>query len=295
MGDYMNAENSIVHEKSMFAMNGWLALFVNFLFVGFAFISFISGGLAVILGVVSAVVAFIMLFGYFILQPNEGTVSTFFGKYSGSFKEDGFYWTNPLYSKNKISLKISNYNSAILKVNDKRGNPIEIGSVISWYVAETAQALFTVEDYHQFLVNQSESAIREVATSYAYDHIKEEDGEMTLRGNLVDISRILQKSIQEHVKKAGIVVSEAKIVHLAYAQEIAQAMLRRQQAEAVVAARQRIVEGAVTMTESAINQLKEHNILEMTQQTKEALVINMMTVLVGEGDAQPMIPLSQGK
>lgn len=237
-------------------------------------------------------IALISLNGFFILQPNQGAVATFFGEYSGSALEAGFFFSNPFYSLRKVSLKTDNYNSQSLKVNDKRGNPIEIGAVVSWRVSDAAQATLMVEDYAAFLVNQSESAIREVATQYAYDHIEPDSREKTLRGDIAEISAILRRSIQEHASHAGIEILEAKIIHLAYAPEIAHAMLRRQQAEAVVSARQKIVEGAVKMTDHAIRDLQELGVVNMDQDTRSALAVNLMTVLVGDSEASPVIPLS---
>jgi regulator of protease activity HflC (stomatin/prohibitin superfamily) len=252
-----NQNATSIHEKNMFVISGMAGLFIELTLLSLSGILLFLNGIGIFFGGLTLLISFIMTAGFFILHPNEVIISTFFRTYSGSYKENGFYWTNPFYSKDKISLKISNYNSSILKVNDKRGNPIEISVVISWFVQETAFAKFAVEDYVKFLINQSESAIREVTTSYSYDHIEDESSEMTLRGNMSDIAQKLKESIQSHVTSAGIVIVEAKIVHLAYAPEIAQSMLRRQQAEAVVAARKTIVEGAVTMTENALKQLKD--------------------------------------
>lgn len=281
-------------DKPLPYASGWLAL-LAFAILGYIAYELFASGSWILGGALGASLLF-LLSGFFILQPNQGMVATFFGNYSGSALEPGFFYTNPLYSTEKISLKTDNYNSQSLKVNDKRGNPIEIGAVVSWRVSDAARATFMVEDYEAFLVNQSESAIREVATRYPYDHLRSgEDGESaekTLRGDIAEISGILRRAIQEHAEMAGIEILEAKIIHLAYAPEIAQAMLRRQQAEAVVSARERIVEGAVKMTEQAVRDLGANGLLSMDESAKSALAINLMTVLVADSGASPVLPMA---
>jgi regulator of protease activity HflC (stomatin/prohibitin superfamily) len=230
-----------------------------------------------------------MFGGYFTLQPNEARALVLFGSYRGTVRESGFHWTNPLNQKLPISLRIRNFECQKLKVNDKRGNPIEIAAVVVWRVADTAQALFDVDNYENFVAVQSESAIRHVATVYPYDHAEGGDEEITLRGNVEEISEALRAELQERLAKAGVVVEEARLTHLAYAAEIAGAMLRRQQAEAVIAARQKIVQGAVSMVEMALKELSERKVVELDDERKAAMVGNLLVVLCGEAEAQPIV------
>ena len=219
--------------------------------------------------------------GLFTLEPNQAAVMIFFGSYVGTVCESGFFWVNPFYSRTKISLRINNWNTPILKVNDERGNPIEIAAVIAWRVQNTARAIFDVESTQNYLQIQSESAIRQVASSHAYDDT-EGGYRKSLRTDLDAIAALLRESIQQHVEVAGIVIEEAKIAHLAYAPEIANAMLRRQQAEAVVMARQKLVDGAVGMVEVALKNLEDKKIVSLTSDQRAVLVTNMMTVLLSE-------------
>lgn len=219
--------------------------------------------------------------------PNQGRVLQLFGKYVGTERNLGLRWANPLYSKTKISLKIRNFESSRIKVNDLIGNPIEIASVIVWRVVDTAEAIFEVDDYIEFVAIQSEAAIRNMATSYPYDD-HEEPG-ITIRGSASEIAEILRNEVQERLGKAGVEVLEARISHLAYAPEIASAMLQRQQATAIVAARHKIVEGAVGMVESALEKLSEKNIVELDEERKAAMVSNLLVVLCGDKSAQPVV------
>lgn len=240
----------------------------------------------IVLGIVS-VVWFICWFGFFTLQPNLSAVLILFGKYHGTTQSSGFHWANPLLIKKKISLRAHNLNGEKLKVNDKRGNPIEIAAVIVWRVTDTARAAFDVEDYADYIHVQSESALRHLAMAYSYDTF--EGDEQTLRGSVDEVSEALQKEVQDRVSRAGVMVEEARISHLAYAAEIASAMLQRQQADAIVAARQRIVEGAVGMVEMALEKLSDHKIVDLDEERKAAMVSNLLVVLCGDKAAHPVI------
>lgn len=225
--------------------------------------------------------------GLFTLQPNEARVLILFGSYKGTVRESGFHWTNPFNRKLKISLRARNFQSERLKVNDKRGNPIEIACVVVWQVADTAQAIFDVDAYNDYVRVQSESAVRHLATSYAYDH--GEENELTLRGGGDEVQHDLQNELQDRLGKAGVLVEEARITHLAYAPEIANAMLRRQQAEAVIAARQKIVHGAVSMVDMALRELAEKSVVQLDDERKASMVSNLMVVLCGENEVHPII------
>jgi regulator of protease activity HflC (stomatin/prohibitin superfamily) len=225
--------------------------------------------------------------GLFVVNPNEGKLLQFFGDYVGTVKTPGLRWANPLYSKKRVSLRVRNFESAKLKVNDHEGNPIEIAAVVVWRVVDTAEALFQVDDYQNFVKVQTEAAVRNLATSYSYD--AHEEGQMSLRGNTLEVAEHLKKEIQDRLAKAGVEVMEARISHLAYAPEIAQAMLQRQQAGAIIAARSRIVEGAVGMVEMALDQLSRREILELDNERRAAMVSNLLVVLCGERATQPVI------
>lgn len=225
--------------------------------------------------------------GLFMVNPNEGRVLQLFGKYAGTAKNDGLRWANPLYSKKKISLRVRNFETSRLKVNDIDGNPIEIGAIVVWRVVDTAEATFQVDRYEEFVKIQSESAVRNLATQHPYD--SHSDQKVSLRGHTPVISKQLRDEIQERLNQAGVEVMEARISHLAYAPEIAEAMLRRQQAGAVVAARQLIVEGAVGMVEMALEQLSAKKIIELDHERKAAMVSNLLVVLCGESSSQPVI------
>jgi regulator of protease activity HflC (stomatin/prohibitin superfamily) len=235
-----------------------------------------------------AILLDVLLFmGLFVVNPNEGRVLQLFGDYVGTVKKPGLRWANPLYTKRRISQRVRNFESARLKVNDRDGNPIEIAAVVVWRVVDTAEAVFQVDDYQNFVKVQTEAAVRNLATSYTYDtHL---DGEMSLRGNTAEVAEHLKKEIQERLATAGVEVIEARISHLAYAPEIAQAMLQRQQAGAIIAARQRIVEGAVGMVEMALDLLSKREILEFDNERKAAMVSNLLVVLCGERATQPVI------
>jgi regulator of protease activity HflC (stomatin/prohibitin superfamily) len=272
-----------------------------------------------VVGILMEILGVIMSVGFFTLQPNEARVLILFGAYRGTVRESGFHWGNPFYSngqrqpgprnpveeeavvhgirvnvkkfpphtRNKISLRARTLNGEKLKVNDKRGNPIEIAAIVIWRVEDTAQAAFDVDDYEKYVETQSESALRHLASCYAYDH--GEDNELTLRSGVEEVSQALRKELQERLAKAGVVVEEARLTHLAYAPEIAQVMLRRQQAEAVIAARQKIVHGAVSMVEMALKEMTEKNVVQLDDERKAAMVSNLMVVLCSESGVHPVV------
>jgi len=239
------------------------------------------------LAIVLFVVTIAQMFGFFVVHPNEARVLVFFGKYVGSVRDAGFWWTNPFTTKKPVSLRIHNLNSQKVKVNDLAGNPIEIAAVVVWRVVDSAKASFDVENYMEFVDIQSETAVRALASAYPYD--SHDDGKPSLRGNPHEVSDKLTEEVQARLAVAGVQVSEARISHLAYAPEIAQAMLRRQQAEAIVAARQKIVEGAVGMVESALSMLSQQNIVALDDERKAAMTNNLLVALVSEHEAAPVI------
>ena len=229
----------------------------------------------------------ILLGGFFVLQPNEAMVLVFYGKYKGTVKQNGYHWVNPLYTKREITLRSNNLNGNILKVNDKTGNPIEIAAVVVWRVKNTAKAIFDVIDYNNYVYVQYESAVRNLAMSFAYD--KTNDHEVSLRSGHEDVTRHLMVEMHNRLEKAGIDVEEAKITTLSYASEIAGVMLRRQQADAVIAAREKIVQGAVSIVGHALNLLRENNIVVLSQEEKSKLVSNLLVVLCSENNVHPTL------
>jgi regulator of protease activity HflC (stomatin/prohibitin superfamily) len=241
----------------------------------------------VVLGLLIGVACIVGLTGLFTVGPNEAKVLQFFGNYTGTVREPGLRWVNPFFSKRGISLKIRNFESERLKVNDQAGNPIEIAAVIVWRVVDTAEALFHVDDYNNFVHVQSESALRNMALSYPYDaHV---EGEVALRSHTAQVAEHLKTEIQDRLEQAGVEVLEARISHLAYAPEIAHAMLQRQQASAVIAARQKIVEGAVGMVEMALEMLSHQNIVQLDNEKKSEMVANLLVVLCSERGSQPIV------
>lgn len=238
-------------------------------------------------GILATLVWVPCVFGLYTLQPNQSAVLTLFGAYHGTAKTCGFWWTNPFMAKKKVSLRAHNLNGQKLKVNDKLGNPVEIAAVVVWRVQDTAQACFDVEDYQEYVSVQSESAVRHLATRYPYDTTEHET--LSLRANFDEVSLDLQRELSERFARAGVMVDEARLTHLAYAPEIAQAMLRRQQAEAIVSARTRIVEGAVGMVELALARLDEHGTIKLDDERRAAMVSNLLVVLCGEREASPVI------
>lgn len=276
-------------ENSIQAMSGWPVLGLQFLLIFslIAWFSIVRSPIGIICGVLAAGLIPLLAFGFFTLQPNEARVLILFGAYKGTERRSGFHWTNPFYTKRRISLRSWNLNSEKLKVNDKRGNPIEIAAVVVWRVEDTAQAIFDVQDYESYVRIQSESAVRHLASSYAYD--QGEENEFTLRSGGDAVAQALAEELGVRLAKAGVVVDEARISHLAYAPEIAQAMLRRQQAEAIIAARQKIVHGAVSMVEMALRELAEKQVVQLDDERKAAMVSNLLVVLCAENEVSPVI------
>ena len=225
--------------------------------------------------------------GFTVVNPNEAKVLVFFGTYVGTIKQSGLWWVNPFTRRRRVSLRVRNFESSKLKVNDQDGNPIEIASVIVWRVVETAEAVFHVDDYEHYVHVQSESAVRTLATAYPYD--AHQDGQMSLRMSVMEIAHKLSEEIQERVGKAGVEIIEARITHLAYAPEIASVMLRRQQAQAIISARQKIVEGAVGMVEMALDLLSAKHVVELDEERKATMVSNLLVVLCSDRDAQPIV------
>lgn len=287
------------HEKTVQLPSGWVMLAFNLVFLlVVAPLLFISGVLTVektpimgapliALAIVTVVCTIISLNGHVTLQPNEAVLYTLFGSYVGTARESGFWWANPFRTKRKLSLRARNFESAKLKVNDKQGNPIEIACVVVWRIDDTAQACFDVDNYESFVKVQSESALRHLANSYAYDH--GEEHETTLRSGYEEVSQALKQELGERLDKAGVHIDEARLTHLAYASEIAQAMLRRQQAEAVIAARKMIVHGAVSMVEMALRELAEKNVVHLDDERKASMVSNLLVVLCGETEVHPVV------
>ena len=233
----------------------------------------------------------LILIGFIMVQPNNSRVLLLFGKYIGTVKKNGFFWVNPFYTKKKISLRASNFDSERLKVNDKLGNPIMISTILVWRVYNTYKAAFDVDNYENFVRVQTDAAVRKLASMYPYDNFADEGHteDITLRSSVNEVSEALEKEIEERLKIAGIEVLEARIGYLAYAQEIANAMLKRQQATAIVAARHKIVEGAVSMVEMALNELGKKNIVDLDDERKAAMVSNLMVILCGDKDASPVL------
>jgi regulator of protease activity HflC (stomatin/prohibitin superfamily) len=241
-------------------------------------------------GVLVVVLGTVLLPGFYMLQPNEGIIFTLFGKYRGTDRSEGLRWTNPFFSGKKISLRARNLNTSPLKVNDKRGNPVEIGAAVVWRVRDTAQAVFEIDDYTKFVGIQAEAAIRHLATLYAYDSGEDlEKDETTLRAGLDTVANALKDELNQRFASAGVEVLDAKLTHLAYAPEIAQVMLRRQQATAIVSARHQIVAGAVGMVEAALKGLSDRNLVTLDDERKAAMVSNLLVVLCSDNDAQPVI------
>jgi len=235
----------------------------------------------------ATVVLSISLGGFFVVEPNQSTVLMLFGNYRGSERRPGLWWANPFMSKKRVTMRVRNFESSKLKVNDHDGNPIEIGAVVVWRVVDSAEAIFQVDNYDNFVHVQSEAALRNLATGHPYD--AHNDGQMSLRGNTLEIADLLKGEIQERLEKAGVQVMEARISHLAYAPEIANAMLRRQQASAVIAARTKIVEGAVSMVQMALDELAKRSVVTLDEERKAAMVSNLLVVLCSEHETQPIV------
>jgi regulator of protease activity HflC (stomatin/prohibitin superfamily) len=279
-------------ERRANTASGGLMLLLTFIVLGLMIWSLVDlinheeTGMVIILS--SLTLIFILLLsGFYSLQPNEAAVVTLFGNYEGTDRNAGLRWVLPWYKRTKISLRVRNVTGEKLKVNDKRGNPIEIAAVVVWRVTDTGQALFDVDQYQSFVDIQIETAVREIASHFAYDHAEHE--EPTLRANADEVAQLLREKLQDRTSVAGVVIDETKLSHLAYAPEIAGAMLRRQQAEAVIAARTLIVEGAVSMVENALQQLSARDIVKLDDERRAAMVSNLLVVLCGDRDTQPVV------
>ncbi len=283
-------------EKLVSTVSGWVVLALLLLLAAgcaWMIVGSIDHGRVIsvwrlVVGIILSMVWLVLLFGFFTLQPNISAVLLLFGEYKGTTKDSGFRWTNPFMSVKKVSMRAHNLNGERLKVNDNRGNPIEIAVVVVWRVQNTAEACFDVEDYAEYVTVQSESAVRHLATKYPYDNASDE-AELTLRGSIDEVSHDLQGELSDRLGKAGVIVDEARISHLAYAQEIAGAMLQRQQAQAIVAARRLIVEGAVGMVEMALEHLEKNNTVTLDEERKAAMVSNLLVVLCGDKAAHPVV------
>lgn len=306
----MQNEIKQTEEKVLKPKNGWGMLFFNILLIIGGIVLLVVGSiigesnnlfiLFVVMGILLLVVGMFMFNGLKVINPNEALVLTLFGKYYGTIKKEGYFWVNPFCATfnpasgvitgigKKISMKAMTLNNDKQKVNDEEGNPIEIGVVVIWKVVNTARAVFDVDNYISYISTQCDAAIRQVARQYPYD-VSENGDEKSLRGSSVEIAEILKKEIQTRVDIAGIEIFEARISHLAYAPEIAAAMLQRQQASAIIAARQKIVDGAVSMVEMALNKLNENGIVQLDEERKAAMVSNLLVVLCGNKDAQPIV------
>ncbi|MDB5001229.1 MAG: domain / Band 7 family protein [Mucilaginibacter sp.] len=275
-------------EKVITAPSGYLAFVLVLILIAGAALCFWVG--QPVAGAIICVINFVFILpGLAIVDPNESKVLTLFGKYTGTVKQDGFFWVNPFTVKRKVSLRAFNLNGQQLKVNDSVGNPIEIAAVIVWQIKDTAKAAFAVENYLQYVNIQSEAAVRHLANSFPYDHIEDESASITLRGGAEQVSILLEKELNDRLDRAGIEVLEARISHLAYAPEIAHAMLQRQQASAIIAARRLIVDGAVGMVEMALTKMEEKNIIELDEERKAAMVSNLLVVLCGDRSVSPIV------
>ena len=309
-------------EKSVQVKSGWPMLALAFVIAAACIAAIIGGAMMVppedvpiteasqALGVVLLIVGIVglcvgpllLLMGCFTIQPNQARVLILFGDYKGTVRDEGFHWANPFLSRSsgttvseegkssprslKLSLRARTYNGEHLKVNDKNGNPIEIADVVVWHIEDTAKAIFDVDDYTTYVHTQSETALRHVATTYAYDSDTEE---ITLRSNIEEVSAALKEELSVRLEKAGVVIDDARLTHLAYAPEIAQAMLRRQQAEAVISAREKIVQGAVSMVDMALSELAAKHVVDLDDERRAAMVSNLMVVLCGDSEAQPVL------
>jgi regulator of protease activity HflC (stomatin/prohibitin superfamily) len=268
----------------------WIVIGLALIAVGIFLVVRPAGVAMLVAGVLAILAAAFLLAGLYMLQPNEAAIQLLFGAYVGTDRSEGLRWANPFYRKQKISLRAHNLASERLKVNDKRGNPIEIAAAIVWRVRNTAQAVFDVEDYDEYVRVQAEAAVRHLASSYAYDEGEDvHEGEITLRAGQDRVAQSLIRELTDRFDQAGIVVEDAKLTHLAYAPEIAQVMLRRQQAEAIIAARSKIVHGAVSMVEMALKGLSERDIVHLDDERRAAMVSNLLVVLCAESEAQPVI------
>jgi len=274
-------------EKSTTALSGYAAIVLLLIVIAVTFVSYSYGN--TVIASIGSIICLLIVKGLTVINPNDAQVLILFGEYIGTVKEEGFFWINPLAIRRKVSLKARNLNGHKMKVNDKLGNPIEIAAVTVWMVKDTAKALFAVDDYIQYVQVQSEAAVRHLANLFAYDNFEDEEATITLKDGAQQVSAMLEKELNERLERAGIDVIEARITHLAYAPEIASAMLQRQQATAVVAARKQIVEGAVGMVEMALERLSEKEIVQLDEERKAAMVSNLLVVLCGEKSVSPVV------
>ncbi|CAJ1003705.1 SPFH domain-containing protein [Brevibacillus aydinogluensis] len=272
-------------EKRTWALNGFIGLLLEVVLFALGLYFLSEGSL---IGVLFLLLVAVGISGFFIVQPNEAKVLIFFGQYLGSVRRSGFWWGTPFTIRKKVSLRVRNFNSSKLKVNDVEGNPIEIAAVVVFRVVDSAKALFDVDNYETFVEIQSETALRHIASSYPYDTF-EDINASSLRGNADEVAAELARELQQRLQVAGVEVLEARLTHLAYATEIAGAMLQRQQAAAIIAARQKIVEGAVGMVQMAVNKLKEDGVIDLDEERKAAMVNNLMVAIVSEREAHPVI------
>ena len=275
-------------EKPLTSLSGYLLLTVAVLCL-LASAGLFFARLGLVLPGLLFLIAIILFIGITVINPNEAVVCTFFGDYVGTMKQNGLRWVNPLYSKTKISLRARNLNGQTLKVNDKMGNPVEIAAVVVWQVKDTAKALFDADNYVNFVQIQSEAAVRKLANSYAYDHVEDETSSVTLRDSTGQINLFLEQELNERLERAGVDVIESRVSHLAYSSEIAGAMLQRQQASAMIAARRLIVEGAVGMVEMALERLEPKGVVQLDEERKAAMVSNLLVVLCGEKSVSPVV------
>jgi regulator of protease activity HflC (stomatin/prohibitin superfamily) len=281
-------------ERPLRSVNGYLAATLGVLLIAATVVSFvlapIGSAITIVPRVGLIVLGIVALAGLYMLQPRQAVILTLFGRYAGTDRSEGLRWANPLYSKRRISLRARNLNTPTLKVNDKRGNPVEIGVVVVWRVLDTARAVFEVDDFERFVAVQAEAAVRHLAAHYAYDQGDDAaPDEVTLRGAGDVVAASLKAELEARFESAGVEVQDAKLSHLAYAPEIAQVMLRRQQAEAIISARTKIVYGAVSMVEAALKGLSERGIVDLDDERKAAMVSNLLVVLCSDNDAQPVI------
>lgn len=277
----------MIQEKSTTAISGYLAFAILLVALGLIAFGFFNKQVALI--VIGMIAVILILKGLMIVNPNESAALILFGSYQGTVRKDGFFWVNPFVIRKTVSLKARNLDGHKIKVNDKLGNPIEIAAVIVWQVKDTAKALFAVDNYTQYVQVQSEAAVRHLANMFAYDNFEDEEATITLKDGAQQVSAILEEELNERLSRAGIDVIEARITHLAYAPEIASAMLQRQQATAVVAARKQIVDGAVGMVEMALEKLSEKDIVQLDEERKAAMVSNLLVVLCGERNVSPVV------
>lgn len=274
-------------EKSFTALSGYLFVVLELIILALVILFFVNE--LVVPGVILIILFSFIAPGFLAVDPNQSYVLVLFGAYKGTIKDNGFFWVNPFFSKKKFSLRARNFNSEPIKVNDKLGNPIMIGLVLVWKVEETYRAAFGVDEYEHFVVVQSEAALRKLAGLYPYDNIEDDHAKITLRDGGEEVNQMLESEIRERLDIAGIHVIEARINYIAYAQEIAQAMLKRQQATAIVAARFKIVEGAVSMVEMALSELSQREIVSLDEEKKATMVSNLLVVLCGDKEATPVV------